>query len=73
MKTILLLSTALAFTACEQRIETPSSQPAEKTEEKSTTIVQPPVSEKKSETNTTIVNPPKTEEKSSTTTTTTGQ
>lgn len=72
MKTILILAATVALTACEQRVETPAGQPAEKTVEKNTTIVEPPAAEKKSETNTTIVNPPAAaEEKSSSTTTTT--
>lgn len=70
---VLLIITAIVFTACEQKIETPApAQPVDKTIEKNTTIVQPPAEKKEEQT--TIINPaPKTGDKTTTTTTTSDQ
>jgi hypothetical protein len=69
MKTVLICAGAAAFLcACDVKVNNP---PAGKTEEKNTTIVNPPAKEeKKTETNTTIVNPPPKEEKKTETNTT---
>jgi len=72
---IAIAAAAVLLAGCDTRVTAPATPPVEeKTVEKNTTIVNPPVKEeKKVENNTTIVNPPaapREEDKKTTTTTT---
>ena len=70
-KLILIASTVVLCAACEQRVESPTAQPAEKSVEKNTTVIAPPAKTEEKSSTTTTTNAPGTS--SSSTTTTNGQ